>query len=65
MSTLAVSFSVSGLHGWLQLIAAVLFAIAAVIAWFTSPRAHWAAFTAAGLCLAALSMLITGLGRLP
>jgi hypothetical protein len=61
MTTMAVSFTVSGLHGWLQLIAMILFFIAAIIAWFVSPRAHWATFIAAGLCLAALSMLITGL----
>jgi hypothetical protein len=60
METLAVSFAVSGLHGVLQLIAVLLFLIAAVVAWFVTPRAVWATFVAAGLCLVTLSMLITG-----
>jgi hypothetical protein len=65
MATMAVSFTVSGLHGWLQLIAVILFFIAAIIAWFVAPRAHWATFIAAGLCLATLALLITGLPRMP
>lgn len=60
MATLAVSFTVTGLHGWLILLAVILFAIAAVVAWFVAPRAHWATFVAAGLCLATLALLVSG-----
>lgn len=45
----AASFSVSGLHGIAMLIALILFAIAAIIAWFVQPRTYWATFVAAGL----------------
>ena len=55
----AASFQVSGLHGIAILIALLLFAVAAVIAWFVSPRTYWATFVAAGLALVALSMLVT------
>jgi hypothetical protein len=55
----AVTFHVSGLHGALLIIAVILFAIAAVIAWCVSPRTHWATLVAAGLCLAVLSALVT------
>jgi hypothetical protein len=55
----AASFNVSGLHGVLLILAVILFFIAAVIAWFVSPRTHWATLVAAGLCLAALSALVT------
>jgi hypothetical protein len=61
MGVLATSFTVSGLHGWLILVAAVLFFTAAVVAWVTSPRVSWAALAAAGLCLVTLALLITGL----
>ena len=59
MSYLASTFSVTatGAHGWLTLIAVILFGIAAVIAWFVPPRAHWATFVAAGLALWALADL--------
>lgn len=60
MATLAVSFTVTGLHGWLILLAVILFAVAAVVAWFVAPRAHWATFVAAGLCLATLALLVAG-----
>jgi hypothetical protein len=60
MQSLAVSFTVSGLHGWLQLIAVLLFLIAAIVAWFVTPRAIWATFVAAGLCLVTLALLVTG-----
>lgn len=55
----AASFQVSGLHGVAILIALLLFAVAAVIAWFVQPRTYWATFVAAGLALIALSMLVT------
>jgi hypothetical protein len=57
--TAASSFSVSGAHGVLILIALILFAVAAVVAWVIAPRAVWATFVAAGLALLALAMLWT------
>jgi hypothetical protein len=56
---LASSFSVSGAHGVLILIALILFACAAIIAWVIAPRQVWATFVAAGLALLALAMLWT------
>jgi hypothetical protein len=55
----AASFAVNGASGALTLIAVILFLIAAVITWFVTPRAYWATFVAAGLCLWALAALIT------
>jgi hypothetical protein len=57
---LAASFTVNGLHGALILVAVLLFLAAAIIAWFVSPRTHWASFVAAGLCLATLALLVSG-----
>lgn len=57
---LAASFSVSGVHGALILIAVLAFLVAAIIAWFVTPRTHWATLVAAGLCLFALSFLVSG-----
>lgn len=54
------SFTVSGAHGFLILLAFLVFLIAAVIAWFVLPRAHWGAAVAAGLALYMLSLLFTG-----
>lgn len=54
----AASFSVNGGGGVLTIIAAILFLIAAVIAWFVAPRTHWATLVAAGLCLWAFGTLI-------
>lgn len=56
---LATSFTVSGLHGWLILIAFLLCAVAAVVAWAVTPRAVWATFVAAALALFLLAQLIT------
>lgn len=56
---LASSFTVSGAHGVLILIAFILFAVAAVIAWVVAPRAVWATFVAAGLALFMLAQLWT------
>jgi hypothetical protein len=58
MITAATTFTVSGLHGWLYILAAILFAIAAVIAWFVQPRAYWPTFVALGLCFVALGFVI-------
>jgi uncharacterized membrane protein YqjE len=60
MNTLAASFTVSGVHGFLILIAFILFAVAAIIAWVVQPRAVWATFVAAALALFMLAQLITG-----
>lgn len=48
---LASSFTVSGAHGFLILIAFIVFLIAAVIAWLVPPRAYYAAALAVGLAL--------------
>jgi hypothetical protein len=60
MGTLAASFTFNGLHGALLVIAVLLFLVAAIAAWFASPRTHWATLVAAGLCLATLALLVTG-----
>jgi hypothetical protein len=54
---LASGLTVSGAHGVFILIALILFAVAAVIAWVIEPRAVWATFVAAGLALFMLSQL--------
>lgn len=41
MSGLASSFQVGGLHGVLLILAAILFLIGAVVAWFVVPRNVW------------------------
>ena len=55
----ATTLSVNGVGGVLYLIAAILFLIAAIIAWFVMPRTYWAAAVALGLCLAAFAHLFT------
>jgi hypothetical protein len=57
---LATGFAVSGVHGFLILFAFFFFAVAAILAWFISPRAIYATFMAAGLALYMLALLITG-----
>jgi hypothetical protein len=57
---LATGFSVSGVHGFLILIAFILLLVAAIIAWVIAPRAIWATFVAAALALFMLAQLITG-----
>jgi hypothetical protein len=54
---LAASFTVSGAHGVLILLAFLLFLVAAVVAWVIAPRAVWATFVAAGLALFMLAQL--------
>lgn len=56
---LAASFTVSGVHGFLILIAFLLFAVAAILAWVMA-KAYWATFVAAGLALFMFAQLITG-----
>jgi hypothetical protein len=59
MVDLATSVQVNGLHGVLLVLAVILFLIAAIVAWFVEPRARWATLVSAGLCLTALSFIIT------
>lgn len=57
---LASSFTVSGGHGFLILIAFLVFAVAAIVASVVQPRAIWPALVAAGLALYMLALLFTG-----
>ena len=57
---MAAGFAVSGVHGFLILIAFLLFTVAAILAWFIAPRQIYATFMAAGLALYTLALLITG-----
>lgn len=59
MNVVAASFSVSGVHGFLILIAFLLLTVSAILAWVMG-RQVWATFVAAGLALYMLSLLITG-----
>jgi hypothetical protein len=56
---LASGLAVNGAHGILILIAAILFAVAAIVAWVVAPRLIWASFVAAGLFLLAIAQLWT------
>ena len=60
LHALADGFTVSGVHGFLILIAFLLFAVAAVVAWVVAPRAICATFVAAGLALYMLALLFAG-----
>lgn len=60
VAPLADGFTVSGVHGFLILIAFLLFAVAAVVAWVVAPRAIWATFVASGLALFMLALLFGG-----
>jgi hypothetical protein len=57
---LADSFTVSGAHGFLILIAFILALIAAFLAWFIAPRAIWGTLIAAALALFFLALLFGG-----
>jgi hypothetical protein len=62
-----MSFTVSGVDGWLHLIACLLFLVAAIMAWFGYGRTdghlagggRWASLVALGLCLWVLSLLVS------
>lgn len=58
MHDLALTATVNGIDGVLALIAAILFLIAAIIAWFVAPRAYWPTFVAAGLMCLAITLLV-------
>ena len=53
----ATTLSVNGVGGVFYLVAAILFLIAAIIAWFVMPRSYWPTFVAGGLCLTAFAHL--------
>lgn len=57
--SLAAAVQVDGLHGVLFILAAILFLIGAVVAWFVVPRNIVATVVAAGLCLCAIAMVVT------
>jgi hypothetical protein len=57
---LADSFTVSGVHGFLLLLAFLVFVIAAFLAWFIAPRAIWGTLVAAGLAAFMLALLFGG-----
>jgi len=57
---LAATFTVSGAHGVLTLIAVLLFAVAAVVAWFAPPHKVILTVIAAGLAVWALAQLWSG-----
>lgn len=56
----AATISVNGLQGALFVIAAILFLISAVIAWFAAPRSYWPTFVALGLLLWVLTGIVNG-----
>lgn len=47
-----------GIDGVFFLIAAILFGISAVIAWFVQPKAYWPTFVAVGLMLWVITNLV-------
>jgi len=55
---LATTISVNGIHGVFLILAAILFLVSALVAWFVAPRQLWATFVAAGLCLWVLTGII-------
>lgn len=57
---LADGFTVSGVHGFLILLAFLLSLIAAFLAWFIAPRAIWGTLIAAALALYFLALLFGG-----
>ncbi len=56
---LAAGFQVSGVHGFILVLACLAFFAAAIIGWFAAPRMFWATAIAAGLFLLTLSYLVT------
>jgi hypothetical protein len=56
MHTLALTATVSGIDGFLWIVAALLFLVAAVIAWVSGAR--WATMISAGLLLWVLTNVI-------
>jgi hypothetical protein len=52
------TIAVTGISGFFLIVAAVLFLVAAIVAWLIPPRAYWAASIAAGLLALVLASLI-------
>jgi hypothetical protein len=59
MKDLALTATVSGIDGFFYIVIVVLCLIAAIVAWFVTPRALWATFVAVALMLFALAKLVT------
>jgi hypothetical protein len=60
MGTEAASFTVNGFHGALVVIAVILFAVAAVVAFFAPGHRAALALLALGAFCVILSLLVTG-----
>jgi hypothetical protein len=58
MTTAATSITIHGIDGVFLIIAALLFLVAAIIAWFVAPRSYWPTMVAAGLLFWVLTLLI-------
>jgi hypothetical protein len=59
MHTLAATVTVSGIDGFFLIVAALLFLVAAIVAWFVAPgRNYWAAAVACGLLLWVLTGIV-------
>jgi hypothetical protein len=56
----AASFSVSGFHGFLILLAVIVFFVAALAAYFAPAHRLVHILIAAGLCIFGLSFLVSG-----
>jgi hypothetical protein len=54
----AATIAVSGVDGFLEIVAVLCFLIAAIIAWFVEPRARWATLVAAGLLFWILTLIV-------
>jgi hypothetical protein len=54
----ATTITVSGIDGFLEILACLCFLIAAIIAWFVEPRQRWATLVAAGLLLWILTLIV-------
>lgn len=52
------SITVSGIDGFLVILAALFFLVAAIVSWFVAPRNHWAALISAGLLFWVLTLIV-------
>lgn len=55
---LATTVTVHGITGFFYILAAILFLICAIVAWFVTPRYLYATFLAAGLMFWVLTNII-------
>ena len=58
MALASTTITVNGIDGFFYILAALLFLVSAIIAWFITPRTYWATFVAAGLFLWVLTNLV-------